>query len=562
MKKKFLCAALLGALIPAGFVLAAPVGSNDIDPAGVQLSRMQDYLERDMMERQIAEERQKARAEVEKKEEETRHESEVSFLLNRLDIEESKVLTAEEIAGVKAAYEGKEVTISDLYDAVAALNRLYESHGYLTCRAFLRPQKIEGGVVTVDLAESTVGRVVLDGNKNTDEKYILNRLPLAEGSIPSMDKLNHDLLRFNGTNDAQLRIVLRAGEAEGTTDYYITVKEPKNSTWTLFSDNMGTSGTGEYRMGLFYNNRSLSGRRNPLIVGTVFSRGSRAFSAMYTHPVGRSGGKLNFSVNYNNVRQIKNTETGKTKGRAYSFTLGYAQPICVSENFRSEFTVDLRRQNSHSDWRPKTSSNSLRIVDDTVTDLSLGLAMTKMGDRYVFYRKHTLTYGHSSSSPDQSYGKSSSQNFTMYKLSALYQKYYGNGSNFLVRLDGQYSFKDNVVSSRQFFLGGMYSVRGYPENYMSADGGISLNFEYGMPIAHSKKVRGFWFFDYGRLFGESGESNNTDRYLVSTGLGVRAQMGKNVSGTLSFGFPLKKNFPGKNDRVSPVRVNFMITAQF
>ena len=559
MNKKFLCAALLGALIPAGFALAAPVGSNDIDPAGVELSRMQDYLEREMVERQIAEERQKARAEVEKKEEETRHESEVSFLLNRLDIEESKVLTAEEIAGVKAAYEGKEVTLSDLYDAVAALNRLYESHGYLTCRAFLRPQKIEGGVVAVDLAESTVGRVVLDGNKNTDEKYILNRLPLAEGSIPSMDKLNHDLLRFNGTNDAQLRIVLRAGEAEGTTDYYITVKEPKNSSWTLFSDNMGTSGTGEYRMGLFYNNRSLSGRRNPLIVGTVFSRGSRAFSAMYTHPVGRSGGKLNFSVNYNNVRQIKNTDVGRTKGRAYSFTLGYAQPICVSEKFRSEFTVDLRRQNSHSDWRPKSGRYDLRIVDDTVTDLSLGLAMTKMGDRYVFYRKHTLTYGHSSSTPD---GSSDSQNFTMYKLSALYQKYYGNGSNFLVRLDGQYSFKDNVVSSRQFFLGGMYSVRGYPENYMSADSGISLNFEYGMPIAHSKKVRGFLFFDYGRLFGESGESNKKDRYLVSTGLGVRAQMGKNVSGTLSFGFPLKKNFSGKNDRVSPVRVNFMITAQF
>lgn len=555
MNKKLISALLFGALVPAGFALAAPVGSDDVN-AGVELSRMQDYLEREMVERQIAEERQKARAEVEKKEEERQqHEREVSFLLNRLDIEESKVLTAEEIAGVKAAYEGKEVTLSDLYDAVAALNNLYESHGYFTCRAFLRPQKIEGGVVAVALAESTVGRVVLDGNKNTDEKYILNRLPLAEGSIPSMDKLNHDLLRFNGTNDAQLRIVLKAGEAEGTTDYYITVKEPKNSSWTLFTDNMGTSGTGEYRMGLFYNNRSLSGVRNPLIVGTVFSRGSRAFSAMYTHPVGRSGGKLNFSVNYNNVRQIKNTDVGRTKGRAYSFTLGYAQPICVSEKFRSEFTVDLRRQNSHSDWRPKSGGYDLRIVDDTVTDLSLGLAMTKMGDRYVFYRKHTLTYGHSSSLYD-------SQNFTMYKLSALYQKYYGNGSNFLVRLDGQYSFKDNVVSSRQFFLGGMYSVRGYPENYMSADSGISLNFEYGMPIAHSKKVRGFWFFDYGRLFGESGESNKKDRYLVSSGLGVRAQMGKNVSGTLSFGFPLKKNFSAKNDRVSPVRVNFIVTAQF
>ncbi len=560
MKKTFVSAALLGALFPLGAVLAAPAGSEDINTnAGAQLSQMQEHLERELVARQISEQREKTRAEVEKKKEETRQTSDISFFLNQLVIEESSVLSAEELAAVKAQYEGREVSLADLYGAEDAINRLYESHGYVTCRAFLRPQRIEDGVVRIDLVESTVGRAVLEGNKHTDAKYILNRLPLTEGTIPTFERLNREQLRFNGTNDAQLRIVLKAGKAEGTTDYYITVKEPKNSSWTLFADNMGAKSTGQYRAGLFYNNRSLSGLRNPLILGTVFSQGTAAFSAMYSHPVGRSGGKLNFGMNFNTVRQGKDTKLSETRGHAAAFSLGYTQPLCVSETFRSEFSVDLRRQSSVSDLNMKVRNADFRIVDDTVTDLSLGLAMTKYGDRSVFYRKHTLTFGRSSSDSSM---KTETKNFGFYKLAMLFQKYYANGQNFSARLDGQYSFQKNLVSSRQFYLGGMYSVRGYEENYLSGVSGLTLSLEYGVPVTKDRKVRAFGFFDYGRIFSENGESQNKERYLVSTGLGIRAQMGEHASGTLVFGFPLKRDFPGKADHVSAVRVNFTISSQF
>ena len=565
MNKKWIGVALLAAMLPAGFASAASVGSNDINDrvnAGGELSRMQDYLEREMVAREISEQREKAKAEIEKQEEEARHTSEVSFYLNRLNIEESKVLSQDELAIVKAKYEGREVSLNDLYEAVDAINRIYENRGYFTCRAFLKPQKIEGGVVFIDLAESTVGRVVLEGNRNTDKNYIRNRLPLKEGTIPSIHQLNKEQLRFNGSNDAQLRIVLKAGEAVGTTDYYITVKEPKNSSWTLFTDNMGSSLTSEYRLGLFYNNRSLSGRRNALMLGTVVSRGTAAVSAMYTHPVGRSGGKLNFSVNYNRVRQIKNTDITKTTGHALSFGVGYTLPLSVTETFRSELSLDFRRQKSVTDCEVKKSGRPFSLVDDTVTDFSAGLAMTQMWDRAVFYRKHTLTFGRSSSDSLFANDSKRSKKFAFYKFSMFYQKYYGRGQNFSIRLDGQYSFQNNLANSRLFYLGGMYSIRGYAENYISGDSGVALSLEYGLPISKDRKVRGFVFLDYGRTFGESGESSDADRYLVSTGLGVRAQLGNNVSGTVSFGFPLKRNFDGKVDRVSLVRVNFTLSAQF
>mgnify|MGYP007127280919 CR=1 FL=1 len=40
-------------------------------------------------------------------------------------------------------------------------------------------------------------------------------------------ELNDDLLRFNATNDVQLRITMHAGAEPGTTDYVISAYEPQ-----------------------------------------------------------------------------------------------------------------------------------------------------------------------------------------------------------------------------------------------------------------------------------------------------------------------------------------------
>ena len=69
----------------------------------------------------------------------------------------------------------------------------------------------------------------MDGNKSTNSRYIQNRLHLHKDRIDNVHELNKDLLRFNSTNDVQLRIFMQAGEEAGTTDYVITAYEPGNT---------------------------------------------------------------------------------------------------------------------------------------------------------------------------------------------------------------------------------------------------------------------------------------------------------------------------------------------
>ena len=188
------------------------------DP-GVQLNRTREYMERQRVARQIAEDRAKQRAEVEGsgQEQQQAPENAVKFVLNDVKIDKSEVLSETEIKEITGKYIGQEVTLQSLYDIVNSINELYSEKGYLTCRAYLPPQTIKNGVVEIKIIEGKTGNVHISGNESTNDGYIAGRIGLDRGSISNINELNDDLLRFNATNDVQLRITMHAGAEPGTT---------------------------------------------------------------------------------------------------------------------------------------------------------------------------------------------------------------------------------------------------------------------------------------------------------------------------------------------------------
>ena len=217
--------------------------------------------------------------------------------------------------------------------------------------------------------------------------------------MANINTLNKDLLIFNATNDVQLRLVMQPGKAPGTTDYVIEAYEPKKQNWTVFTDNAGSYSTGEWRGGLFYNERSLTKVRDSLSVGFIGSEGTKAGSLQYSRPVGRSGSKLNFSYSLNSVKQTKNNSKSEVNGHASSFDVVYIQPLVINAKARSEMSFEYNRQKSSSDFLAHTANVRFNIADDTIDDVSLAFAMTNYGKSHVFYQKHSAVFGHSKSSP-------------------------------------------------------------------------------------------------------------------------------------------------------------------
>ena len=555
MHKKHIASLItLACLSLSNVALAAP-DNRIANDAGIQMNRMRNYLECERVNRQIAEDRAAAKNKVESEAAKQTAPGEViTFELKKIVTDASAVLTDAELDAIIKPYEGKQVQLNDIYAIVDKINALYNDKGYVTCRAFLPPQTITDGTVKLLLVEGRTGSTIVNNNKYTKTKYITNRMHLAKGEIANIKQLNKDLLLFNATNSTQLRIMMKAGTEPGTTDYEITAYEPMRDTWTIFEDNAGSDTSGEYRTGLFFNTKSLSGHCDALSLGTVISEGTKAANVMYSRSLGRSGTKMNLVYSTNAVEVVKGEYEDMIKGHANSYAIGFTQPIVVNETTRTELSLDYNRQNSKTDFMP--AGTRFNIVDDSVQDFSLGFAITNYGASHVFYQKHSYVRGYSESTPDMS--AQNSQNFGFYKFNAMYQKLYKAGQMWSLRADAQWSGSEGMVSSRQFYMGGMYSVRGYKENYLGGDGGFTFSAEYAVPVIN-KNTSAFTFFDYGHVYG-NGQSDDQHNVLSSVGLGIRSTINQYCSASLILGIPLQREFSA--EKVSKTRLHFIVNGQF
>lgn len=555
MKIKNLSLLLTGLLIGySAIAFAAPsdadkaeFNKNPLNNAGVAANRTLEYMERQRVARQIAEDKAKAASKVEQKQQQAQEEApSVTFKLEKIDIDASSVLETAKLDALKGEYLHKDVGVKDLYELVNKINQLYLDEGYYTCRAVLPAQTIKGGVVKINLIEGKTNAVSVQGNKYTKSKYITKRMSLKQGRVDNINKLNEDLLRFNAANDVQLRISMQAGSEPGTTDYIISAYEPQNITWTIYSDNAGSDTSGEYRGGLFFTDRSLTGVRDTLSMNTMLSDGTKSFGLGYNRPLGHSGTKLNLQYSTNSVHITDGPlEALNVRGHAYAASVGVSQPLVVTEKTRTEATFDYGQQNS------KTDFSGVHWLDDTIKGVTAGYSVTNYGNSSIVYQKHSFNTGTHTDIYDKD------RDFSLYSLNGMYQKAYQHGQSLSVRFDAQRGFNNYMPSARQFYIGGMYSVRGYKESLLGGDSGYSVGLEYAVPVTDDKRTNVFGFVDHGEVYGDSAFE---DHILTSCGLGVRTTVAQKISATVTLGLPLLRDI--NSTEVSKTRIHFMLSGQF
>lgn len=531
-------------------IYAAPYDDN----AGLELRRQREEMERERIRQQMEEDKQNRenRVKDERQTENQAPESDVKFLLKNITVDESAIISAAEVEKITKPYIGKEVTLADLNEIVNKLNEIYTAGGYATCKAYIPPQTIENGVVHIALMEGRTGEVNIKGNSHTRESYIRDRLPLKEGEIASLNKLNERLYRFNATNDAPLRISMKAGKAPGTTDYEIVMQEPKNDIFTFFVDNSGSINTGAWREGFYYTNRSLTKRRDNFSASFSRSNGLKSGNFSYAVPMGNEGGKLilDYSSSGNKVTE-QSMQDLRMRGHAWSMGASYLQPLITNPTTRTEARFGVSRQHSKTDMQ----DGAVAWLDNTTDNAYLSFAMTSYGNGNAFYHRHYYGFGHTDAYQANT-GNYAGKTFGLYRLNSLYQQSWSNGHQFSGRLDFQWSSTKNLPSSEQFFLGGANSVRGYKPDLFGGDNGLTLGLEYAVPVDRARTVSVFGFFDYGCLIGDTAY-NDTD--MASLGFGVKASIKRNVYMNLTFGFPLKRDL---NDLDVPgSRVHFSMNAQ-
>ena len=518
---------------------ARPAGYND---SGAQLSRTRQYLEEQQARERLAKENNTAGVEGADVPE-AQQGGNISFPLKRIEWGASSVLTDDELLQLAAPYVGHEVKLADLYTLINQINALYQKRGYMTCRAFLGPQTIHDGVVKIELIEGRTGQVSLTDNHTTREDYVRHRLSLKKGEVANIHDLNEELLRFNATNDAQLHIVMKAGAEVGMTDYVIAVREPQLYQFGIVADNAGNKSSGLYRGGFFWQDRSLTGNRDALFLSTMASQGTKSFAAGYTAPLDRMGSKIGVNYTTNSVHITDGAlEPLEVRGHSYAYNLFVTNPVVTSETVRSEIGLDYGYQHSRTDFL------GMPWVDDTVQTLQAFYDQLDYGRSTIWYQKHAYAIGKAQTMQGD-------RNFGKYNMNGLFRKHFAHGQSWTMRVDGQLSSTQYLPSAEMFYIGGMYSVRGYTESLLGGDGGLSMGLEYSVPV--TKGLEAYLFLDGGRVWGSSAFG---DRSLAGTGFGLKGSLGAHAYLNVGLGFPLIRMV--NEVEQSRARVHFSFNSQF
>ncbi len=543
-----ICFALVLGLLAGSHGTAAAESDMGLD-AGAQMERDRRDMERERVLEQIAEDEAAKKNKVEKEESPAEDDTDVdiSFELKQVHWNPSEILAAEEIQAVADGYIGRQISLKDLREMAERMTDLYREKGYMTCGAVLPPQRIHEGSVEIRLIEGRTGEVSVSGNNHTKTGYITGRLGLKPGEIANTDKLNRDLRWFHGTNDIQLRVVMKPGAEEGTTDYEIIALEPQNQTVTLYMDNDGYENSGRWRQGIFYNLRSLSGNRDALRASFLRSQGTRSWTLGYSFPISPRGMRLDldYSANRTEVNSGELEPLG-VEGKSSSFSVTWRVPICVTEKARNETGSQYTRQKTETDL----GHGAVQWVDDKIQRVVPYLSFTHYGDSTVLYHKHSFVWSRRSDIDGIS------DSTKAYRLTSFWQKRYQGGQFWQARLDGQWSSGEFMASSDRFFIGGVNSVRGYEEGFIGGERGLTAGIEYHIPFGREKRFFFFPFLDWGTVSGETAPEHST---LMSAGIGFEARY-KQMYGTLTVGFPFKKDF--YDNHVNSARVDFTLSASF
>lgn len=318
----------------AALALAFVAQSSLAQDAAGEIGAIQ-RLEREQMERLRQEQRLQQRPtapgiELPERPAATAASAERNIAVKRFEVDSSAILDEAQLRAALAPYENRNVSLEDLFDAVEAINRLYDERQMPTARAVLPPQDIRDGVVRIRLVEAKVGTVDVQAQNQVSPDFVRERLRLKEGSLLSVPDLEADLVRFNRLHQAQLRAGVKAGATPGTTDVELIAVDPPPYRFSTFTDNAGRSTVGSLRLGVQAQWSGLSGRDDSLMLSAAGSEGSKSLAAYYSTPIASDDTRLEVSLSKDRIKVINGSfEPLNIGGNSHALSVGLSRPFLV-----------------------------------------------------------------------------------------------------------------------------------------------------------------------------------------------------------------------------------------
>ncbi len=468
---------------------------------------------------------------------------ELTFPIQAFLVEGNTLLPPGVIQDTIEGLIGPDKKASDVETARETLEKLYHSKGYPTVQVGIPEQRVQEGIIRLDVVESKIAKVGTVGNRYVTSEKVLRSLPsMKPGEILYTPEVQKDVTKANENPDLKVTPSLSQGEEAGTVDVAVKVEDKLPLHATLELSNRYSPNTTWMRLNavIHYDNLwqqdhslSLQYQTSPLDPSQV-----EVGAAAYSLPAPWcSGQTLLFSAIWND----SNTAFGEgfaTVGKGHVFGTRDVLPLPGFPNYSQNLIagVDYKEfQNNTLELQGKSSGNfppvtyvPLSLVYTSfltdprgVTQFTTGLNMAFRG---LISNEEAFAQNRYDAKGDYMYATGSVQ-----RTQDLVA-----GTKLYVKADGQVSDQP-LINNEQYAAGGLENVRGYRESEELGDSGVHCTVELrGPEIAASHglckgklECTPYIFYDQANLFVLDPLPGQESTFeLEGTGVGVRGLLDK------------------------------------
>ena len=492
----------------------------------------------------------------------------VNFLLQRMVIKGSTIYGKRKFSRLFRKYLHRRINLEEIYIIAQQITNMYRNDGYILSKAVVPPQKIEGGVVQINVIEGFVDRVAIQGQVrgprrllNEYRKGILRSRPLKARD------LERYLLLVDDLPGVSVKSVLTPSKDKPGATNMTLILSNKAYEGSLGLDNRGTKFNGPIQV-----NAGLSGNtifKNYERIGlqsvvTTNTDELRFFSGFYEQPIFSEGTKPFFSASFSGSEPGSLLKIFDVVGESKTFTFKISHPFIRSRAENLNGFVSYTNRDSETEILGKLDSEDrLRIVNlglsyDFVDEYrGVNLVSFNLSKGFDIFdstesgsEKLTRSGGHSDFS--KVFGE-------MLRLQQLAPSWMLLGA-----LSWQYSF-EKLLASEEFGVGGARYVRAYDSSEITGDQGLAFKLELQKAFQPKKKyfrdMQAYTFFDFGKVWNRvSTATTPSTQNLYSLGAGLRFNLTDQISGYLEWNKPLSQIVSSEGNKDS--RFFFSLSARF
>ena len=462
--------------------------------------------------------------------------------VKKIEIIGNTVFSDSELEAIVAPLLGKEVSLSELIQAQSAIDNYYISRGYISTGSLLPPQKLQEGIIRIQIVEGTLEVIQIKGLSRLTEDYIKSRLPPL-GKPLNINHLLQSLDRLQ-TDPLIQKLSVKISQSNlGQNVLLLDIEENNPFSAQIYLTNAYSRSIGSLGGNIKITHLNLFGFGDRLIIDHSQTEGLRRTGGSYSFPFNRLDGRIIFAYNNANSELVEDeVENLGIEADYESFFLKLEQPIISTSTESLILSLGIEHIDSETFVLNSLSFPfTVGLTDgrSKITPLRFTQEYEKKGASTLFLVNSQFSVG--------------LELFDATKTDVGIDGIFGNWRGDIQYLKAFNEQKDLVLATRlniqltpdkllpieQFTIGGLGSVRGYRANLGVADNGVVGTIELRIPL-----IRGDWgkiqvipFFDVGTIWNNERGTTGSNTF-ASSGLGLRYRFREALEIRVNYAIPI------------------------